>query len=260
MNPSAVFSSQLAVAPGAVWAQLLEGDFVARYLGVAADAIAVTAASAPAALSVRVQAAGGAAQDVHWTITPCGGGSRLTVVHEHAAAPAAAAAAADSVGLLLRAAVSAPLDYLRGSASAVRALAAALPARQGYTRPAAGGFSLAEHLWHLADVEELGWAPRFERVLHEDRPRLPGVDGDRLAVERQYQHQPWRGAARRFVAQRKRTLLALARLGPAGLARQVVFAGRRCAASEVLAAMLAHDREHRLEMADLWTTWMESSR
>ena len=29
---------------------------------------------------------------------------------------------------------------------------------------------------------------------------LPGVDGDRLALERRYAQRPWRGAARRFVA------------------------------------------------------------
>jgi DNA-binding transcriptional ArsR family regulator len=149
-------------------------------------------------------------------------------------------------------------SYLSDSAEAVRELAAALPADAGYQRPAAGGFSLAEHLWHLADLETLGWRPRFERVLAEKRPRLAGVDGDRLAVEHRYQQRPWRGAARRFVAERRRTLRALAQLDEAALARPLTFAGRASSTGDLLAAMVAHDHEHRAGMAALWTLWKES--
>lgn len=150
-------------------------------------------------------------------------------------------------------------QYLAGTADAVRQLIDRLDSDAAYRRPAAGGFSLAEHLWHLADVEELGWAQRFERLLAEDKPRLAGVDGDRLAVERRYQERPWRGAARRFIAQRRRTLRALARFDTTALARPAVFAGRRTVAGDVLAAMVAHDGEHRGEMAALWTTTMKGS-
>jgi len=153
--------------------------------------------------------------------------------------------------------LAAAQQYLAGTADAVRQLIDRLMPHAAYQRPPAGGFSLAEHLWHLADVEELGWALRFERLLAEDRPRLAGVDGDRLAVEQRYQERPWRGAARRFIAQRRRTLRALARFDTAALARPAVFAGRRSVAGDVLAAMVAHDGEHRSEMASLWTTTME---
>jgi len=198
-----------------------------------------------------------------------------TTAREHNAALAAlnralapsrqAAAQADPIAALLAAAAPTPSRvatlqalsearaYLAGTADAVRALAAALPATAGYALPAGGGFSLGAQLWHLADIEELGWVPRFERVLAETRPRLPGVDGDRLAVERRYQERPWRGAARRFVAQRGRSLRALGRLDAAMLALPLVFAGRASTAGDLLAAMLAHDHEHRLEMAALWT-------
>lgn len=142
--------------------------------------------------------------------------------------------------------------YLAGTADAVRRLIDALPPTAGYDRPDGGGFSLAEHLWHLADIEELGWAPRCERLLIELRPRLAGVDGDRLAVERRYQERPWRGAARRFIAQRLRSLRALARFTPDTLAAPAHFGGRRTTGGDVLAAMVAHDREHRTEMALLW--------
>ncbi len=157
-------------------------------------------------------------------------------------------------------ALAAARQFLAGTADAVRRIVDALAPDAGHGRPAAGGFSLAEHLWHLADLEELGWAPRFERLLDEDRPRLAGVDGDRLAVERHYQDRPWRGAARRFIAQRRRTLRTLARFDATALARPAVFAGRRSSAGDVLAAMVAHDREHRTEIASLWTLTTGGSR
>lgn len=142
--------------------------------------------------------------------------------------------------------------YLAGSADAMQRLIERLPVEAGYTRPDGGGFSLAEQVWHLADLDEFGWVPRLERLLAERRPRLPGVDGDRLAIERRYQHRPWRGAARRFIAQRRRALRALGRFDVEVLRRPAVFSGRATTAGDVLAAMVAHDREHRLEIASLW--------
>lgn len=151
-----------------------------------------------------------------------------------------------------RDALAAACDYLGDTARAVRLLLAVLPADAGYDKPRNGSFSLAEHLWHLADLETLGWRPRFERVLSEDRPRLPGVDGDRLALEGRYQERPWRGAARRFLAQRRRSLAALARFDDGVLRRPVTFAGARTRAGGVVAAAVAHDREHREAMAQRW--------
>jgi DNA-binding transcriptional ArsR family regulator/uncharacterized damage-inducible protein DinB len=143
-------------------------------------------------------------------------------------------------------------EYLAETAAAVRALVDALPADAGYAPPADGSFALVEHLWHLADIETLGWRVRFERILQESRPNLPGVDGDRLAAERRYREQPWRGAARRFVAERRRTLALLERFDDEVLRRPVIFAGSRTRAGGVLAAAVAHDLDHRPAMALRW--------
>ena len=150
------------------------------------------------------------------------------------------------------AALAAVRDYLSGTADAVQALLAALSATAGYDKPADNRFSLVEHLWHLSDIETLGWLPRFDRMLHDTRPSLPGVDGDRLALEKQYQSRPWRAAARQFVSQRRRSLQLLARYDDAALRRPVVFAGTRTRAGGVLAAAVAHDLDHRPEMAERW--------
>ena len=150
------------------------------------------------------------------------------------------------------AALEAAREYLADTARAVTALLRALGPQQGYEPPAEGGFCLAEHLWHLADIEELGWRQRFERILAERQPRLPGVDGDRLAIDQRYRTRPWRGAARRFLVQRRHTLRALHAFDTEVLQRPVHFAGARTRAGGVLAAAVAHDLDHRPAMADRW--------
>ena len=144
------------------------------------------------------------------------------------------------------------LAYLAETAQLVAALRQQMGDCQGYAQPPEGGFSLAQHLWHLADVEQWGWASRFQRLLDEVAPVLPGVDGDRLAREGRYQQRPWRGAARRFEARRRNSLQALASCDSAVLRRPVRFSGRPSTGAEMLAAMLAHDQEHRQQMAALW--------
>ena len=47
-------------------------------------------------------------------------------------------------------------------------------------------YSALEQLCHIRDIEIDGYHVRFVRTLKEDRPYLPGVDGDRLKIERAY--------------------------------------------------------------------------
>lgn len=285
--PAQVLRTRLAATPQVLWARLVRGPFVAQYLGAALPdaalepgcriegldpqgrplALTVTESTPPCSLSIRLQGAEGDRM-LRWTVEALAQGSRLTVLHE-AAAPAEARTdePPDTLAALLAAPLPAALQvgrigdaaaldlarrYLADSAQAVRLLLAAMAPGQGYRKPAPDRFSLVEQLWHLADVETFGWAQRLPRLLVEPRPVLPGVDGDRLALERRYQQRPWRGAARRFVAQRRRSLAALVRVDVDLLARPVVFSGQATDVGSLLAAMLAHDHEHRGEMALLW--------
>jgi len=230
----------------------------------------------PCSLTLRLQGADGE-EVVHLAIEASGSGSRLTLVHEPVLPTRAdgggdvggdaGGAAADPLSRLLAAPPAAALvaarigsqpaldlarSYLADSALAMQQLLNTMAPRQGYAKPAADRFSLVEQIWHLADVEQFGWAQRFARVLEESRPQLPGVDGDRLAAERRYQQRPWRAAARRFIAQRRRSLAALQKFDTGTLQRPLLFAGAPGDAGSLLAAMLAHDHEHRVEMAALW--------
>ena len=66
--------------------------------------------------------------------------------------------------------------------------------------------------------------------------------------------------ARCFVAERRLTLQSLQRLDAAAQVRPLNFAGRASSVGDLLAAMLARDREHRLALAGLWTTTKERRR
>ena len=285
--PTAVRCSRLAAPPATAWAHVAHGRFLADYLGAQLPAVAldrgtllhgqdrdgnaltlqVDALAAPAGLTLILRGSTGA-QALHLALAACEGGSRLTITHEALAEDDGAAHhTADALSLLLAAPLPAVLHgpvvsdaptlaaahaYLADSARAIALLRAAMAPDQGYHQPAPDRFSLAAHVWHLADVEEFGWSQRLPRALAEQEPVLAGVDGDRLAIERRYQQRPWRAAALRFTRLRQLSLRSLARFDAAALARPLHFGGSRISAGQLLAAMLAHDHEHRLEMAALW--------
>ena len=286
-TPTAVRRSNLPVPPDAAWPHIAHGRFLAGYLGAhlperALDGdtllhghdcdghaltLKVGALAAPAGLTLILSGSTGR-QRLHLALAACEGGSQLTITHEaladddrspdHPIDPLATLLSAPLPASLRGPAVSdsqalaAAQAYLADSARAITLLRAAMAPGQGYHQPAPDRFSLAAHLWHLADVEEFGWSIRLSRALLEHEPVLAGVDGDRLAIERRYQQRPWRAAAQRFVRLRTRSLQALARFDASALARPLHFGGARISAGQLIAAMLAHDHEHRLEMAALW--------
>ena len=235
--------------------------------------VQVTNRMPPSSLSLCLRSPAGD-QLLHLSISACGAGSRLTLTHQ----PLPAADAADQAvpvapeprpdlarQLALPpppqwlaglpdddAAVQAAAQYLAGTAQLVAWLRLEMAAGQGYWQPAGGGFSLVQHVWHLADVEQHGWSRRFTLLRRQAGAVLPGVDGDRLATEGRYQQRPWRAAATRFVTLRQRSLRALQACSLAVLRRPVLFSGQPATGTDVLAAMLAHDHEHRTEMAALW--------
>src|SRR2546428_11085814 len=57
-------------------------------------------------------------------------------------------------------------------------------------KPSAATFSIRENVHHLRDIEIEGYAARLARLLREEDPSLPDIDGDRLASERAYNERP----------------------------------------------------------------------
>ncbi len=67
--------------------------------------------------------------------------------------------------------------------------AALLSPAEARRRPAAGGFSFVENVWHLADLERDGYGVRIRRILAETEPALLNFHGERIARERAYQER-----------------------------------------------------------------------
>ena len=86
--------------------------------------------------------------------------------------------------------------------SRVRRLVAGVEDNALRKKPSEADFSIAENVCHLRDIECEGYSVRLRRLLEEERPFLPDIDGGRLARERNYNSQPnsgavepWRGSA-----------------------------------------------------------------
>ncbi|ESQ90079.1 DNA damage-inducible protein DinB [Asticcacaulis sp. AC460] len=87
---------------------------------------------------------------------------------------------------------SATLDALAGFPDQLEAHYRAIPdgfelwTPSSWTGCPSEPYSALEQLCHIRDIEIDGYHVRFVRTLKEDRPFLPGVDGDRLKVLRSY--------------------------------------------------------------------------
>jgi len=119
-------------------------------------------------------------------------------------------------------------------------------------RGTAGGFSLVEHVWHLADLEREAYGVRIRRLLTEDEPVLSNFEGDRVARERMYLRRDLAEGLLAFTSARTRNLQRLREVSAEDWKR----AGRqegigRIQLSDVPRMMTEHDRAHGVEIAEL---------
>jgi DinB superfamily len=137
------------------------------------------------------------------------------------------------------------LATLAGTPMVVRELIGALGADAARWRPAANEFSAVEQACHLRDIEREGYAVRLRRLLAEDEPALPDVDGPSLARERDYQSQDVATALDAFAAARRESLATVENLSPRQLQRGGTLEGvGRVTVARLLKMMRAHDEEH----------------
>jgi len=130
--------------------------------------------------------------------------------------------------------------------------AAELPEDSVRHRGTTGGFSLVEHVWHLADLEREAYAVRIRRLLTEDEPQLSNFDGDRAARERLYQRLDLAEGLLAFTLARTRNLQKLRELSADDWRRAGEQEGvGRIELSDVPRMMTEHDRMHGVEIADL---------
>lgn len=120
-----------------------------------------------------------------------------------------------------------------------------LSSEQASRRPAGGGFSLLENVWHLADLEREGFGARIQRLLSEEEPSLSNFDGDRIARERRYQDRDLAEGLAAFAAARADNLEKLRSASRADWNRRGVQEGvSRISLSDIPRQMAEHDRSH----------------
>ena len=106
-------------------------------------------------------------------------------------------------------------------------------------------FSVAENICHLRDIEREGYSVRLRRLLDEEQPLLPDIDGARLAQERGYNSQPMPSALEDFAAERMRNVGIILGLRAEQLNRSgVLQTVGEITVERLLAIMEEHDREH----------------
>jgi len=131
--------------------------------------------------------------------------------------------------------------------------AAALSSTEARRRPTAGGFSLVENVWHLADLERDGYGVRIRRILAEAEPALLNFDGERIARERAYQERDVDSGIVLFARARTQNLETLSRLTPSEWKRSGAQEGvGRISLEDIPRMMAEHDRAHGAEIASLF--------
>jgi len=106
------------------------------------------------------------------------------------------------------------LEIIRSTADRLKAALAGVPRKLLTWRPAPGKWSIHEIVCHMRDAERDGYLYRYRRLLAEDNPTFPDVDGDKLALERQYGRMNLREAVRDWRAARKEVLALLKKIRP----------------------------------------------
>lgn len=127
-----------------------------------------------------------------------------------------------------------------------------IPASLATRRPAGGGFSLVENVWHLAELEREGYGQRIRRLLAEEDPALANFDGDRLASERRYQERDLAEGLAAFAAARRENLETLRAARPSDWKRRGIHETLgRVALADLPRMMAEHDRSHTDDVAAL---------
>lgn len=105
-------------------------------------------------------------------------------------------------------------------------------------------FSAIEQICHVRDIEVDGYHVRFQRALQETRPLLENVDGETLAMERDYAHADPYEVFTTFRATRIRTLEMIAAFTPGQLERIAVFDGAPITVRGLAHMLCSHDQQH----------------
>lgn len=144
------------------------------------------------------------------------------------------------------------LDWLAETPNILERSVIGLTDAQLRQRPTPEEFSLVEQICHLRDIETDGYTIRIGRILNEDHPQLPDLDGSQLAVERDYQAQNPTVALADFATARDANIARLRGIPLIELERTGELEGTGAVTIRRLIEMMrGHDTVHRGEVAAL---------
>jgi len=102
-----------------------------------------------------------------------------------------------------------------------------------------------EQICHVRDIEVLGYLPRFQRVLGEEHPFLPSVDGYELVESQDYAHQNPAAVFAAIREARAQTVALLRTVDEAQMQRTGEFEGYGPVTLKSLIYYLcSHDQQH----------------
>ena len=152
----------------------------------------------------------------------------------------------------MRQELSGIIAFLEETPEAVRRLRDGLVADDLRMRADGGGFSFVETVCHLRDIEREGYGARIERILGEEVPSLPDLNGARLARERRYNEQGFDDGLAAFASARARSLSFINAATDEQLGRRGVLEGAgEITLARLVSLMYEHDRGHREELRHL---------
>lgn len=137
-------------------------------------------------------------------------------------------------------------ETLAATPQALKAAIRGLPRKLLLFTPAPGKWSILEILCHMRDMERDAYLARYRRILTEDEPRLPDINGDALAIERDYRNAKAAEVVREWLALRRENLQMLRKTGRAQWARAGVHetAGRLTMEDFIRRHAVGNDEAH----------------
>jgi hypothetical protein len=138
------------------------------------------------------------------------------------------------------------LDILQATPATLKAALKGVPRKLLLWRPAPGKWSILEIVCHMRDMEREAYLARYQRILAEDEPSLPDIEGEALAIERDYRSQSLATVLRDWTSLRKQNLRLLKGVKGAAWQRVGVHAtGGRLAVEDFLRRhALGNDEAH----------------
>ena len=137
------------------------------------------------------------------------------------------------------------LSALERTPALISELLSDIPLYNIQLRPSPEEFSVLESICHLRDIEVEGYMVRIRRLLEENHPQLEDIDGARLAIERDYNHQRLDPALETFTTARVQNIELLRRINDVDLNRKGSMQGvGEITLGALIEMMVEHDEGH----------------